>query len=388
MRRLPPVNLHHLIRLSDETGILQFAKFGVRDPASGYATDDNARALVLAARLRPSQRRNQLAKLYLGFLLYAQDDGGQFQQWIGYDRSRPGIPASEDCFGRCVWACGEVIVSDLPGSMKRTAEFILWRAWPHLETFRHVRGWANGVQGLAAYYRATRQADTLEIAVQMGERLLAKMRAHSQGSWIWFEDIVTYEPGRLPLALIHLYTLTGDSGYRDAAQRTLGFLSDTLHVRAKTQREGSEKVPARRLFVPVGNRGWYSRSGPRAFYDQQPVDTGSMVEAYVAAAATFGDHRYIRMAGEAMAWFFGANTGNVALYDPATGGCYDGLNPEGANLNLGAESTIVYLLARLAFAPGEALVRPSLSVGASTPGPRASRPGEGDRVPRERAWLH
>ncbi len=387
MRKLPPINLDHLIRLSDDTGILQFAKFGVRDPASGYATDDNARALVLVARLRPSRVRDQLAKLYLGFLLYAQDEGGQFQQWIRYDRSRSGIPASEDCSGRCLWACGEVIVSDLPSSMKRTAEFILHRVWPHLETIRHVRGWANAAQGLAAYYRATRQADALKMAVQMGERLLAEMRAHSQDSWVWFEDIVTYEPGRLPLALIHVYAVAGESRYREAAQRALGFLSDTLHVRAQAQRGGDERmVPARRLFVPVGNRGWYPRSGPRAYYDQQPLDSGSMVEAYVAAAATFGDRRYLRLAGEAMAWFFGTNTATVALYDPVTGGCHDGLNPEGANLNLGAESTIVYLLACLALAPGR--VRPSRSAGASGPALRAARPGAGDRAPRGRDWLH
>jgi hypothetical protein len=35
------------------------------------------------------------------------------------------------------------------------------------------------------------------------------------------------------------------------------------------------------------------------------------------------------------------------VYNPCTGGCYDGLEEEHANLNQGAESTLSYLMARL-----------------------------------------
>jgi hypothetical protein len=37
----------------------------------------------------------------------------------------------------------------------------------------------------------------------------------------------------------------------------------------------------------------------------------------------------------------------VALYDPSTGGCRDGLHPDRANENQGAESTISFLMALL-----------------------------------------
>lgn len=36
------------------------------------------------------------------------------------------------------------------------------------------------------------------------------------------------------------------------------------------------------------------------------------------------------------------------VYNPCTGGCYDGVEEHNINLNQGAESTISYLMARLA----------------------------------------
>jgi hypothetical protein len=43
----------------------------------------------------------------------------------------------------------------------------------------------------------------------------------------------------------------------------------------------------------------------------------------------------------------GENQLNQTMYNPSTGGCYDGLEEKSVNLNQGAESTISYLLARL-----------------------------------------
>ena len=42
---LPAVNPDHMLRLSDDTGILQHAIFSVPNTSEGYTTDDNARAL-------------------------------------------------------------------------------------------------------------------------------------------------------------------------------------------------------------------------------------------------------------------------------------------------------------------------------------------------------
>ena len=50
----------------------------------------------------------------------------------------------------------------------------------------------------------------------------------------------------------------------------------------------------------------------------------------------------------AFSWFLGNNHLQHIIYNPSTGGCYDGLEEHNVNLNQGAESTICYLLARLA----------------------------------------
>jgi hypothetical protein len=42
-------------------------------------------------------------------------------------------------------------------------------------------------------------------------------------------------------------------------------------------------------------------------------------------------------------WFLGDNDGSVVMWDPETGGAFDGLEVGGANLNQGAESTLALL---------------------------------------------
>ena len=46
-------------------------------------------------------------------------------------------------------------------------------------------------------------------------------------------------------------------------------------------------------------------------------------------------------------WFLGNNRLHQIIYNPCTGGCYDGLEETHVNLNQGAESTVSYLMARL-----------------------------------------
>ena len=43
-------------------------------------------------------------------------------------------------------------------------------------------------------------------------------------------------------------------------------------------------------------------------------------------------------------WFLGRNDLGLPLYDTTTGGCSDGLHPDRANQNQGAEAVLSYLL--------------------------------------------
>jgi len=374
--KLPRLNLDHLVRLTDDTGIVQFAKFGVGDSHSGYATDDNARALIVAARLPNSPLRDRLASVYLSFLLSAQQPDGTLAHLAAYDRSLSDAPASDDGLGRCLWACAEVVASNLPAAMKQTAAFILDRAWPHLDGIRHVRGWANALQGLALQAHFAEDGRARQATEACADRLLEHLDAHTVGAWVWFEQILTYEPGRMPLGLLYATAILGKSRNLEVAERVLGFLEQTLFDQAEDGR----------IFVPVGNGGWYPRGGRRAVYDQQPVDAASMVEAYAAAAAITGQAKYRRLACAAFAWFLGKNSCGVPVYDPDTGACRDGLHPHGANLNAGAESTLCFLLARLTISSRTLPISRLPGARKSVPASHAARRGGGAQEHPEPIW--
>jgi hypothetical protein len=61
----------------------------------------------------------------------------------------------------------------------------------------------------------------------------------------------------------------------------------------------------------------------------------------------FREERYLRKMRTSFDWFLGSNHLNQIIYNPCTGGCYDGLEENYVNLNQGAESTVSYLMARL-----------------------------------------
>jgi hypothetical protein len=99
--------------------------------------------------------------------------------------------------------------------------------------------------------------------------------------------------------------------------------------------------------VPIGSEGFYPKTGARARFDQQPIEAGAMVSACLQALRVTGDPRWRKEAWTAFNWFLGRNDLQLALYDASTGGCRDGLHPDRANENQGAESTLAFLMAQL-----------------------------------------
>jgi hypothetical protein len=93
-------------------------------------------------------------------------------------------------------------------------------------------------------------------------------------------------------------------------------------------------------FTPVGGR---CRDGQQPAFDQQPIEAWAMTEACARAFAYTGDRRWAEAARHSGAWFLGDNDLTVAVFDPATGGGFDGLEPDGVNRNEGAESTLAFV---------------------------------------------
>src|SRR5690606_27716015 len=100
-RRLPPLRLDHLRRLSDSTGIYQHAIHAFPNFHEGYCTDDNARALLLTVLLEQTgddtPEVRQLADSYAAFLNYAFIHGsGTFHNFMGFDRRWLDNKGSDD----------------------------------------------------------------------------------------------------------------------------------------------------------------------------------------------------------------------------------------------------------------------------------------------------
>jgi hypothetical protein len=96
-------------------------------------------------------------------------------------------------------------------------------------------------------------------------------------------------------------------------------------------------------FVPIGSNGFYHNGGEQARFDQQPVEAQTMVSACLEAYRITSDKCWLMEAQRAFEWFLGRNDLNLPVYDPTTGGCRDGLHPDRANENQGAESTLAFL---------------------------------------------
>jgi hypothetical protein len=166
-------------------------------------------------------------------------------------------------------------------------------------------------------------------------RLIEIYRACQSPAWTWFEDGLAYSNARLPQAVLI-------AGRRNSDHRVTSVGLDALHWLNETQR-----CPGQPHFVPIGSQGFYRKGGERARFDQQPVEAGGAVSACLEAYRTTRDDRWRKEAWLAFNWFLGRNDLQIALYDPTTGGCRDGLHPERVNENQGAESTLAFLMAQV-----------------------------------------
>lgn len=336
---IPAFNAKHLIRLTDDTGILQHSRYGIPNRKEGYCLDDNARALIaimMAGKEMNAQEVSYLTAVYLAYIQYMQRPDGNFHNFLSYSRQYLDEVGSEDAFGRTVWALGQLLFQkDANPSFKALGYELFNNAAPHFDKLVHLRGIANTLIGIS-YYCMTYPQDVemIKQARHLAGRLKEAYCRASTGSWQWFEEKLTYDNGILPLALLHAYEVDADEETKQIALATLAFLSH------KTTTNG--------YLTPIGNQGWYSNGGEKPLYDQQAIDAMAMVLANAKAFELTAQPNYEDDMVTAFNWFLGANSIGVPLYDPQTGGCRDGLSAAGANLNQGAESTLAYLISHAA----------------------------------------
>lgn len=345
---LPELKLDHLRTMTDETGLLQHATYTVPNYNEGYTTDDNARALALAVLLEQSGEATPLGTRYLAFLWHAfNPEQRRFRNVMAFDRRWLDATGTEDAHGRAVWALGLVLGRSERAGWRGPAGRLFEQALPAVRDFTSPRAWATAVLGIHAYlqrYAGDRNARQIEAA--LAERLLDLYRRTSGPGWLWFENILSYGNAVLPHALVIAGADLQRADLTDVGLTALAWLSDV-------QREGGAH------FVPVGSNGFYPRGGPRARFDQQPVEAAVTVSACLAASRLSGDGRWFDEALCAFEWFLGRNDLGLSLYDPLTGGCRDGLHADRVSQNEGAESTLAFLTALVEIRLAEHVIDPA-----------------------------
>jgi glycosyltransferase involved in cell wall biosynthesis len=340
--RLPAIKLDHLYRMTDHTGILEHAVFVVPNYPEGYTTDDNARALIVTTLLEEvgahaAAGSADLASRYLAFLWLALDPTTKrFRNCLSYERQWHGEVGSEDSHGRALWGLGTVLGRSKKAGLRGAAGRMFELAVPAAVEFKSPRACAFALLGLQEYldsFSGDRAA--LGASDALANRLLNAYRANRSDDWKWFENELAYSNARLPQALIRAGARAANEEMVSAGLEALDWLVTIQHCEVKGH------------FVPIGSHGFYSKSTEKARFDQQPVEACAVVSACLQAYRATGKNRWRKEAWSAFNWFLGDNDLQIALYDPSTGGCRDGLHPDRANENQGAESTLSFLMALL-----------------------------------------
>ncbi|HEY1983492.1 MAG TPA: glycosyltransferase family 4 protein [Xanthobacteraceae bacterium] len=333
---IPDIRIGHFLALCDSTGILQHAVHSVPDRSHGYCADDNSRALLLSSMLAnfgETQLSGSVTARFAAFVQHAWNpDTRRFRNFMSYDRRWLEQQGSEDSHGRTLWALAECARTDVDPSRRKWAEALFKMALPVVEDFSSPRAWAFSLLALDAYCKLV-GGDVLGSRLRglLADRMMSLISATETKDWVWFENMLAYDNARLPQSLIQTGLTTHTPRYVEVGLRSLRWLTAL-----QTTSSG--------YFRPVGTKSFNRcRQRPEAF-DQQPVEAAATISACLAAWRADDGAEWPTEAFRAFEWFLGENDLQVALIDPETGGCSDGLHPDRANGNKGAESVLSYLL--------------------------------------------
>ncbi|MEK6782258.1 MAG: glycosyltransferase family 4 protein [Bacteroidota bacterium] len=334
---LPPFSLVHIKRLTDDTGIIQHAKFGIPNLKEGYCLDDNSRALLMvlmAYRQIKDWSALELSPVYLSYIHYMQNKDGTFRNFLSFNRNFLDEVGSEDSFGRTIWALGYLLGNAPNDAYYQTGKLIFFDAAPNFEKLKSIRSIANTMIGISYYLRKNPSDDGMtERLRNFAHTLIKHFEANSTPEWKWFEHLLAYDNGILPLALLHSAELLNDEKITSIALETMNFLTDL------TLKDGYLSV--------IGNKEWYKKDGERAMFAQQPIDAMAMVLMYQQAFHLTKNKEYLSKLYTSFMWFLGENDLRMSLYDFETKGCCDGFESYGVNRNQGAESSLAYLISHL-----------------------------------------
>jgi hypothetical protein len=315
--------------MTDDLGTFEHAELAQPRREHGYCVDDMARVLLVTSReLEPSPMGHELARRSLRFLGRAQGPTGRTRNRCSAGGRWHGRRGVEDCWGRSIWALGAAVATG-PADQRLTARTLFDHAarqrspWP--------RAMAFAALGAAEVADADPRATGARALLHDAAELLGGPPADVAPGWSWPEARLSYANAALPEALLAAGHALARPDLVDRGLLLLGWLLDR------------ETIGGHLSVTPVGGAG-PTDQGPR--FDQQPIEVATLADACARAAALTGAARWSDAVWMAGAWFDGDNDVGAVMWDPMTGGGFDGLQADGPNRNQGTESTLALISTR------------------------------------------
>ena len=341
--RIPKINLNHFKKLTTPFGMIQFSIINQPDLDSGYTLDDNARALVAMCQhfeLTNDTADLEYIELYFNFIQFCFQSDGYFLNYVDENGkfTNQNNENLDDANGRAIWALGYLISladklpSDLYDNVVLTMEFAL----KNVREISSTRAMAFIIKGI--YYSELKHnsIENILLMQHLANKLVQMYKHEAKDDWQWFESYLTYANSILPEAMLCAYLTTGEKRYKEIAKESFDFLLSKIY------RNNSIRVISNKGWLTIGDVIDYEKVG-----GEQPIDVAYTILALSKFYTTFKDQKYFEKMEIGFDWFLGNNHLYQIIYNPCTGGCYDGLEDTYINLNQGAESTVSYLMARL-----------------------------------------
>ncbi|OYX85122.1 MAG: mannosyltransferase [Flavobacteriales bacterium 32-34-25] len=341
--KIPEINLNHFKNLTTPFGMIQFSKINQPDLNSGYTLDDNARALVAMCQhfeLTNDEADLEYIKLHFNFIQFCFQSEACFLNYVDESEkfTKQNSENLADANGRAIWALGYLIsIGDLlPPDLNEKAVVLMQMALKNVSKIHSTRAMAFIIKGI--YYSNLRNnsVENVSLIRHLASKLVQMYKHEAKEDWQWFESYLTYANSILPEAMLCAYLATGENSYKEIAKKSFDFLLSKIY------RNNNIKV--------ISNKGWLNQGediNPKKIGGEQPIDIAYTVLALSKFHEVFKEEEYFRKMEIGFSWFLGNNHLNQIIYNPCTGGCYDGLEDSYINLNQGAESTVSYLMARL-----------------------------------------
>jgi glycosyltransferase involved in cell wall biosynthesis len=342
--KMPDPNLNYLKKMTTDFGIIQFSIIHEPDIDSGYTVDDNARALVATCmHFQKTKDIHDLPyiKIYLNFIVFCLQNDTRFLNYVDENKqfTQQNYETNlEDSNGRAIWALGFMmsIGDSLPEELVIEAEIALDFALTKCLEIHSSRSMAFIIKGL--YYKnlVNKNLNDIILLTQLTNRLVQMFLHESEKNWDWYESYLTYGNSILPEALLCAYLATGEPIYKEIAKTSFDFLLSKIFI-------------GQGICV-ISNNGWLHRGEENnrvTVGGEQAIDVTYTILALDKFRMVFHENNYSEKMRIAFSWFLGNNHLHQIIYNPCTGGCYDGLEDTYININQGAESTVSYLMARL-----------------------------------------